>query len=531
MRGYSATVNKVDAFISADKLGARPDKVVPDRFEGIPGGVTLFGHHARVDLTYSSRYPYDVLQFLADRLYDYFIRNKYQAGGFIRDVGDWVFVGERRVRGRKYFVFKNVAYGVELRARPSWVDDAPIVIHFDDMSTVTVKLIYANTSDARVVYSNSPKLSVQVDLYGRLDFAPLLDLISKLPNRELDFLEGLVKVRFVKFEVYVRYPRRQLRKVEKALLAIRDRIGIGYEVRDKLQFGGQYWVVVDAVYQGVRFKLKSYLTHKHPDRDPKLELVLPLKVEFRDIADMKRALETVRDLVEFGKRFLASFVVAAGLEVAPSSVDSSFKAFGVTPVEEYVAFILGAGLSYELERQFLDDGRLDEVDRIIISELTKRNLTSKDLPRLATLAGKAKRTIQYHMKKLSELGYVDYDEMGGNNQWVYWLVVDKLVGKEQGRDSWRDYIDGAFKEVAVQHILSATDVSITRRSLDNFVLTLWLIYKGANTISALRALLPEFGVSAGKRTVQKWLSQLVEWGLVEPVGKGRRRRYTLKFKP
>ncbi|GAB6136805.1 winged helix-turn-helix domain-containing protein [Thermococcus prieurii] len=518
--GYVCAHNKT----TINKTG----RVCDDKLAG-GGHVLLFGHHSRIDLIYTTTYIYNVLQFLGDRLYDYFVKNKYQAENFINNVEDWEHVGERRVRGRKYFVFRNLKYGLEFYVRPSWVDDAPIVIRFGD-ATVTVRLIYRNTSDATVVYESAPRVVVQVDLHGDLEFVRFLDILSRLGNRDIDFSEGLLKVRFVKFEVYVRYSRRNLKKVERALLGLRDRIGVGFELRDKLKFRYQYWLVVDAVYAGILFKIKSYLTHKYPDRDPKLEIVIPLGIELRGFHDIE-GLREVKRKVDFAQAFLASFVVALDLELAPSEEDSKFRSYSVVPNEQYVAFILGSGLSYELEHLILDDPRLDDIDRVILRELANRNLTSSDLRKIATLVGRALSTVQFRMRRLKGWGYVDYDRKGRRRQYVYWLNLEKFVSSGQGEfaSDWERYIDPAFREVVSRRVVDSADRELSRKLLRELVLVLWLIYKGVDRRSAIQAVLPKFGVSVGKRAVQNWISQLVGWGLIKPLGNGRRRRYAINF--
>lgn len=601
MSEYDALINKFiarnDADLYAASLFVRASSLARKRGRSASNAVTAtaveaYLHQAQVVLVYSSTYLFNQMRKLFDTLYlalhpdnpSRKARKILEEWGI--DLREWSFDGRTEIDGKTVYAVTNKKYRIVLYSR-SLDKNMPVAVTFlDDRAwgknnTITFSKIFNSVSKERIVDEKTG--DSLIDMNGRclvtlnfagyvLDYRSLLERLKPIlpSSKKFDFEKGLIKIRYVRQELYVRYNPEKEFDVKKMIDELHLRYGVetfvdmqkNVELQDedknkekdngigkennedsKEKEKGDGGIVKRVQYlASARLVLALPNAHKllngrqnNTDRLVKLYVKTYRREKFKspaeDYADWPKAeiavyfcendsFDEVKRKIEFAGSLLASLVRSLDLEV--EYVDM-YQILVFVPDPALFRFFKG-----ELALRNLNELELSKIQRRFLEELVERALTSDDIKKLADEFDVTERTVQRHVRQLEEMGWVlkvRTKVNGKANQYVYLLNLsavqgDNLVIVVSGDAQLDAFINAAKRDESVP-----SEVKKNSRLL----LTWYLVAQGFKTSKAIAKKLVRYGVFVTDRTVRNYLARLQQYGLVEQVGSGPHTVYRAKY--
>ncbi len=566
MRGYVSVVNKgnaVGAFQRADGLvysSSVASAVSADVLD-------VYLHQSQVVLVYSSTYLFNQMRKLFDTLYLALHPEKpsRKARQFLKEWGvkieEWEWQGRTRIDNKIVYAVLNKSHRIMLYSR-SLDKNMPVLITFlDDRAwyknnTITFSKIFKSVSKEKVVDEKTGE--TLIDMNGKcvvslnfagyvLDYQHLLERLELIlpPKKRFDFEEGLIKVRPVRQELYIRYHPSFEFDVKKMIDELHRRFGVdvfidmqkavdngGKLEKERVQYLASARIVLALpnAYKSlsgkknnsdklVKLYIKTYRREKfkHPSQD----FADWPKAEFAVYFGNDDSLDEVKQKVEFAGVLLASLSRSLKLEVV--YVDP-YQVLSFAPEPSWVRFFRGNLLLWNL-----DSLGFSKIEKRILNALVVGALRSRDLVQIAEEFDVSLRTVQRKIRKLEDKGYVlkvKTKADGKRNQYFYLLNIsavkdNKLVVMEETGDAQLDaFIDVVKRDKAVPDEVKKNV---------KLLLVWYLVAQGFRTVKAIQKRLSRYGVFVTDRSVRNYLSRLQAYGLVEVFGSGPHTTYHARY--
>lgn len=563
MSGYLNKVNKVDAgygaFQRADEL-VYPSSVASTVSADV---LDVYLHQSQVVLVYSSTYLFNQLRKLFDTLYLALHPQKpsFKARQFLEEWGviidDWEWQGRTRIDNKIVYAVLNKRHRIMLYSR-SLDKNMPVAVTFlDDRAwhrnnTVTFSKIFKSVSKEAISAEDelNGKCSITINFAGNvLDYRGLLERLELIlpPKKRFDFEEGLIKVRPVRQELYIRYEPLREFDVKKMIDELHKRFGIDTFVDmlktvepedgvlgdedNRVQYLASARIVLalpnaykslngkrNNSDQLVKLYIKTYRREKF--RAPYEDYADWPKCEFAVYFNDDDSIDDVKRKVEFAGSLLASMARSLKLDVV--YVDP-YQMLSFAPEPSWVRFFKG-----KLLLRNLDELELSKIQKRVLEKLVLGALRSDDLVQIAREFGVSVRTVQRHIKKLEELGYVlkvRSSANGKRNQYFYLLNLsavkeNKLVTIESGDAQLDAFVEMAKRDKAVPDEVKKNG---------KLLLVWYLVAQGFRTAKAIQKKLQRYGVFVTDRSVRNYLAKLQAYGLVERLGEGQHTTYRSKY--
>ena len=450
----------------------------------------VYLHQAQVVLVYSSTYLFNQMRKFFDTLFlalhpekpSYKARNMLKEWGV--DINEWSWEGRTKIDNKTVYAVLNKKHRVMLYSR-SLDRDMPVSVTFlDDRvwhknNTITFSKIFKSVSKEKVVNEKTGealidmngKCSITLNFAGNvLEWQRLLERFKPIlpPRKKFDFEEGLIRIRPVRQELYVRYHPNAEFDVKKMIDELHMHYGVDTFIDMQKNVEDESLENIKRIQYLASARLVFALPNHHKsldgrrnnsDRLVKIYVKTYRREKFRnpfdDYADWPKiefavyfsnddSIEEVKHKINFAGNLLASLARSLKLEVV--YVDP-YQTLTFSPDPSWVRFFKG-----NLILRNLDELDLSKIQKRVLQKLTFCALRSDDLKEIAAEFEVSVRTVQRHIKKLEELGWVLKVRSKANNkrnQYFYLLNLsaveeNKLIILEETRDVELDaFIEGS----------------------------------------------------------------------------------------
>jgi hypothetical protein len=469
-----------------------------------PQEYPLVRHHCVSYLSYSSDYIYNTYSYLGNGLIAHKVTHRNTDRFEVKDLEKWSYLRELRHKGHLYYEFKKETSNgtpIILRVPENNKEKLPIVIKHP-RGTVTLQLLQRNTTDKKVVLEGYTKMTVRIDTYGSFHVFDILHDLTDLPNRNVDFTYNLLRIKLLDPEVYVRFKRYHqtedgrtvdyLLRMDKLLSKLRVYGGVKEKLdsRGKYSKSSQHSHVVGIKWKGHNVEIKVYTAKYHPERDPKLEIIMKdgITLTFDEFRNLEKFIEKVKEEV-IKEIKIASGILGAIVEYCQLiltwdvSEDSKYFSHKASLDKDFLRYLRGVDIWDFLYTHNIPFG-FDDLDFEILENAAKRTLVT--IPQLSEALSKSESTIRRRIRKLVKAGLLNGTKGKSTN--YYWLAVYGDLPELSPEEKRTSYIDRTFIEKSAEIIknkiekapITGIDTRIDDVDLINMGVILWGIGSGWN---------------------------------------------------